>query len=303
MIEQLQDIQTNHKNCRTDIDGHEASTWSAALETLIDKHEGYDTAEVRQLSDDLAEQATDDVTGTISERFTSVTDDAVTTMQDRGYNERDIKAVMDVLTADVKDIGRGRDHISDIPRAEQRFADGDDTSLNHRRAVIGYMAQYQVTRDTDPELAAQSFAKVEEHLAGIDPKRLGTVDLEGLVHKIAGDPDTRHMGDKIVSLASEAAKQLNGHANEYEEELAIDPRNSLSHCTSGDLSPTSIGTDYVERGLEMSGIAAAYGATAAQEEPLLDRRATGITEEWNQKTLNALAEQEEDRRKRRSGQE
>ena len=291
LIEQLQGIQTDHQHCRRDMDGHEARTWSAVLEKLIEKHEAYDTTEVRQLSGQLAEQGTDDITGAISERFTSVTDDAVTTMQDRGYNERDIKAVMDVLNADVHDIGLGRDYTSDIPRAEQRITDGVySKSSNHHMAAIGYMSQYQVTRETDPELAEQSFAKVEEHLAQIDPKRLGILELEQLVHKIAGDPDTQHMGDKIVSLASEAASQLNGSANEYEKKLATDPTNSLTHTTSGDPGPTSIGTHYVERGLEMSGIAAAYGATATQEEPLLDRRATGITEEWNQKTADAIAE-------------
>ena len=293
LAKQMENIQINHQHCRTERDGIESSAWSAALEKLINKHEAYNTNEVRQLSAHLAEQPTHELTGAISERFTSVTDDAVTTMQDRGYNERDIKAVMDVLTQDVHDIGRGRDHISKIPRAEHRIAEGTySKSSNHHMAAIAYMSKYQVTRETDPELAAQSFQKVEEHLAEIDPRRLGVVDLEQLVHKIAGDPDTRHMGDAIVSLAGEAATQLNEAVDEYEQALADNPDSSLVLSHTGPSTHPglrSLGTLYAERGLEMSGIAAAYGATAAHEQHLLDRRASGITEEWNQKTADAIA--------------
>ena len=271
--------------------GAASSALSDTLAALADRDDAYDADPVRSLADRLDRRGSDAEAGASVEGFAAVVDDPAALLRERGYGERVVEQVGDIVTAGYRDIGRERDYIGDIDRLEGLSSGDPDNSSFHGRLVFAYMSRYQVERDAgDGEAASESFDRMQRHLAAVDAAELGILDQESLVRKLASDPDSRHLGEPIVRLAGEAASQLEGFAAEYEQDLRSDRAEmALANFGRGD-DRVALGSHYVERGLVMSGVVASYGEVADAEEPLQRWESSGRTAQWDAATLAALAE-------------
>ena len=114
------------------------------------------------------------------------------------------------------------------------------------------------------------------------PERLSLLDAERLAVTLAGNPETRHLGDTITALAEPVVDRLTEHIVRQDAQIARgDTEAALSSYHSPD-GAISLGTNYLDRCLLLTGIANAYGETHPAEPALLEYRNSDAVQRWDQ---------------------
>lgn len=285
-IEEMERLSAFHHRAESGPGPDDAGSWELAVSLLQQNNAAYDTPAVVGLAERLETRAISDETAAESARDTAqatgATNDRSAMLAERGYAEEDIARVNAVLDQPAGPIGRAADATNDIERRESLVAEGRGLDGNRVRLVRAYAVRAEMddlAGATDD--AQQSRTRMRQHAAEVDVSSVGLVDLEETALQLAGSPANRQESDIISKMAGAAAERAGDAVRECDEALRAGDINmaTVGERTGGQRR-SALSAD-LERGLTMSGIAAAYGSESAAEPALLQYRSSGASGVWD----------------------